>query len=185
MINLLPPELKAEIRYSSRNAVMVRYLTLTVAVFAVLASGLVGARLYLNHQVSVANSQIATKQQQIASYGGTVADASNLGARLTAIASIQKNQAKFAELLTDLAEYMPEGTAVTSLTLTGSAAQPVQLTVLANSYQAAIGFRDGIARSPRISAADIEGIQGSPVPNSTAVNYTVTVVFAFNPGDAQ
>ncbi len=181
MINLLPPHLKEEIAYSKRNALMRRYVVVALVLAVVLVGGLLGGRYYLNRQVANTNAAIAVKQRQIAQYAGLANQASTLGERLTAIGAIQKNQAKFSELLSNLAAVMPQGTAISSLTLTGNDKQPVQLTVAATNYANALAFRDSIIASKRISAADIESI----TPGAVAGTYNVIVTFAFNPGEAK
>jgi Tfp pilus assembly protein PilN len=182
MINLLPPDLKEQIAYSQRNALMRRYILLSTTVWLILAGALVASGYYLNNQIKTAQQQVSAKQQQIASYSQLQTTAAGLTSRLAAIQSIQKNQAKFSALLSNLAQSMPQGTAITSITLTGNASQPVQLTVSAVNYQTALGFRDSLTKSKLISAADIESI--TPQTSGPAP-YTVTVTFTFNPGDAQ
>lgn len=183
MINLLPPEVKTAVRYSRYNALVVHYLGLTVMVSLLLAGGLLGGRYYLNQQIKTAGDQITTTNQQMTTYRNLQAQATTLNTRLAAIQSIQKSQAKFSVLLSDLAQYMPVGTEISSITLTGDDKQPVRLSVRATDYKTALGFRDSITRSHRISAADIEAISAAADGNVTF--YTVTVVFAFNPGEAK
>ena len=183
MINLLPPEVKTATRYARYNALMMRYIGLAIVMLVVLVGAQLGSRYYLNHRIKTTGDQITATKQQIAAYSTLQAQATALNARLTAIQTIQKNQTKFSGLLSDLAQYMPVGTAISSITLTGDASQPVQLSVTAVNYQTALSFRDSIARSPLISAADIESVSTTGTGSATA--YTVTVLFAFHPGDAK
>jgi Tfp pilus assembly protein PilN len=183
MINLLPPTVKTANRYARYNALMVRYIWLTVVVLVVLAGAQLGGRYYLNQRIKATSDHIAATQQQINTYRNLQTQAATLNTRLAAIQTIQKNQAQFSTLLSDLAKYMPVGTSISSITLTGDDKQPVRLSVKATDYKTALGFRDSIARSPRISAADIENVSAATTGNATA--YNVTVVFAFNPGEAK
>ena len=182
MINLLPPAIKEEIAYSKRNAIMRNYVILVATIAIVLAGMLVGARYYLNGQITAKQQDLSTKQLQIDKYTAVENQASALNGRLAAIKTIQASQTKFATLLSDLAQYMPPGTALTSLTLTGNSKLPVQVTVLANDYATALSFRDSIIRSKRISAADIESI--TPAAGGPGA-FALTAVFAFSPGEAQ
>jgi Tfp pilus assembly protein PilN len=180
MINLLPPQVKTQVAYSRNNRVLLHYLTLTVFLAVALSGSLLGAAYYLDQDIKRIDGDLADKKQEIASYKNLQAKAKLTGARLASIKTIQQNQAKFSVLLVDLAKYMPQGTVISSITLTGDDKQPVRLTVNALDYKTALSFRDSIAQSPRISAADIENIKRQP--NS---NYSVVVVFAFKPGDAK
>lgn len=181
MINLMPPAIKEEIAYARRNAKLISYLKITVLVVLILAGALVGGRYYLDQQTKAVQSQVADKQLEMAQYSQAQADATKINQRLSAIAAIQKSQARFSELLDDLAHYMPQGTAITSIGLTGDDKQPIRLTVKASDYKTALSFRDSIVRSKRISAADIQDIKADAATKS----YVVTVVFAFNPGSAK
>lgn len=182
MINLLPPAIKEEIAYSKRNAVMRNYVILVVTITIMLAGLLLGTRYYLNSQIAAKQQDLDTKQAQIDKYTTVENKAAALNSRLATIKSIQTSQSKFSVLLSDLAKYMPVGTALTSITLTGNARLPVQVTVVANGYATALSFRDSIIRSKRISAADIESI--APVTAGPG-SFAITAVFAFNPGEAQ
>ena len=183
MINLLPPAYKEAVHYSKLNASLRGYVVIIISVSIALAGALVGTRYVLNQQIDAANKRLADKQIEIDSRKSREAEAKKLGDRLISIQNIQKNQAKFSVLLADLANYMPSGTAISSIGLTGDDKKPVKLTVNAVDYKTALGFRDSIAKSKRISAADIEDIHGTPVGNKTS--YTVTVSFLFSPGNAK
>jgi len=183
MINLLPPEVKTANRYARYNAVAVRYIGLTIMVLVVLAGAQLGSRYYLNQRIKATSDNIAATQRQIGTYRNLQTQAATLNTRLAAIQTIQKNQAEFSTLLSDLTKYMPVGTSISSITLTGDDKQPVRLSVKATDYKTALGFRDSIARSPRISAADIETVSATGAGASSS--YNVTVVFAFNPGEAK
>lgn len=183
MINLLPPAVKTANRYARYNALMVRYISLTVTVLVVLAGAQLGSHYYLNQRIKATSDHITATQRQIDGYRSLQTQATTLNTRLAAIQTIQKNQAQFSTLLSDLAKYMPVGTSISSITLTGDDKQPVRLSVHANDYKTALGFRDSIARSPRISAADIETV--SAATSGSTTSYNVTVVFAFNPGEAK
>jgi Tfp pilus assembly protein PilN len=183
MINLLPPDIKTEVRYSRYNAIVAHYISLVVVVLLVLVGTQLGSLYYLNQRIKTTNDQITATQQQIGGYHNLQTQAATLNTRLAAIQSVQKGQAQFSTLLNELAQYMPVGTAISSITLTGDDTQPVRLSVTAVNYQTALGFRDSIARSPLISAADIEAVNAVTSGNTTT--YDVTVVFSFNPGDAK
>lgn len=183
MINLLPPQVKAEITYSRRNTVMLRYLGMTIIV-AIVAAGM----FWYGHQLAKdltgqADERTSSKELTIASFSKLEANAATLNARLTSISTIQKNQAKFSVLLADLAQYMPQGTSVSSITLTGEDNKPVRLTVGATDYKTALSFRDSITRSKRISAADIESINEQTTPGNGA--FQVVVTFTFSPGGSR
>lgn len=181
MINLLPPVFKSELRYSRYNALLIRYLKLVILVALSLAAMLYGGRWYLSQQTQAVEQRIAEKQKTIAEYKETETKGSALNQRLASIQTIQKSQSKFSVLLSDLAEYMPQGTSISTITLTGDDKKPVRLTIKAADYKTALAFRDSITKSSRVSAADIEDIKKDPESNV----FNLTVTFSFNPGQAR
>ncbi|TAK89202.1 hypothetical protein EPO04_03845 [Patescibacteria group bacterium] len=181
MINLLPPAFKSELRYSRYNASLLRYLKLTILVCLGLAAMLYGGRWYLGQQTAAVEQRVAQKQDSIKKYKEVETKGAALNQRLNSIQTIQKSQAKFSVLLTDLAQYMPQGSSISTITLTGDDKKPVRLTVKAADYKTALAFRDSITKSSRVSAADIESIKKDTESNF----YVVTVTFSFNPGKAR
>ena len=179
MINLLPPEIKTQVTYSRYNRSLLRWLFAGLFVALLLAGSLAAGYYYLNLQISQANQEVQDKNRQIKQFSSVQHTSTVVASRLASISTLQKNQAKFSELLADLAQYMPQGTAISSITLTGDDKQPIRLTVSAVDYKTALSFRDSITRSKRIIAADIESIK------ATNPGYGVVVSFAFKPGDAK
>lgn len=184
MINLLPPDIKQEIIYSKRNAILLRYTVMLGAIMVILAGALMGARFYLNAEIERISLEIKNKEVEIAENKELEMSAKTLNARIASIQTIQKEQAKFSLLLDDLAQNIPQGSAIHSITLTGDDKAPVQMTARATDYRGALSVREGISKSERISAADIESIQGPESPGSGGL-YTVTIKFAFNQGQAR
>lgn len=183
MINLLPPDIKEQISYSRRSLILRNYILLAIAVGMLLSGTLWAGQYYLKNQIAAADTYLGDKQVQSNRFGKARKKTEALNARLTAIQAIQKKQAKFSVLLGDLAQSMPPGTAISSISLTGDDTKPVRLAVRASSYQAALAFRDSIVSSKRISAADIQDIKA--VQNKNVTTYNVTVTCAFNPGAAR
>lgn len=179
MINLLPPDIKSQIKFGRRNAALLRYLMLAAALAVVLAAEFALGQIYVNNQIKKAESELAAKNASIAKYRDLEAKAQTVNSRIISIQAIQGSQAKFSLLLDDLAAATPQGVAITSISLTGDDKKPVRVSATALDYKTALSFRDSIAKSPRISAADIESIQ------QTDRFKTVTVAFAFHPGKAR
>jgi Tfp pilus assembly protein PilN len=180
MINLLPPELKIEIAYAKRNAIMVRYIMLTVAIAVVLTGAFIGSHLYLNQRLSDTAASIASKDTIAASYKTVETEAKTLNSRVAAIKAIQDSQPKFSAVLSDLAKTVPKDVSISGLTLTGIDSTPVTISADAVTYQSAVDFRDALAASPRISGADIGSITGS-----AAAGFHVDITIGFKPGEAK
>lgn len=180
MINLLPPETKTQMRFASYNAKLAHYLKIGIALAVALAALFFGAHWYVGQQISAINSEIASRNNATAPYGKLLKEAAAVNSRLASYKTIVAGQSKFSLLLGDLAKATPQGVAIDAITLTGDDKKPVKLTALASSYEAALGFRDSLAASPRIGGADLETIT-----RQDDGTYKVSVSIAFNPGQSR
>jgi Tfp pilus assembly protein PilN len=180
VINLLPPSLKEQITYAKRNARLIGYLWLIIAL-ATIVGGIFGGSLFLlNNKQAGALATLKERQTVIDSYTKLQADATALNVRLATIKVIQTSQARFSSLLSDLAAYTPKDVFITSINLTGDDKQPVRLSATATSYGSAVALREALAKSPRVSGADIADIS-----NPADGVYKVNVIIAFNPGQSK
>ena len=177
MINLLPPAVKSEGTYAKRNTMLIRYIWLLVVVILVVGAEFGATEVYLAHQRQSYAKTIATKQQAVAGYKNLQDQAAAANGRLKAFKVLVSQQARFSALLADLAAHTPKDVFINSISLTGNAAQAVQISGTANSYAAAASLRDALASSPRIQAAAINDIS-----NPSAGVYNVNVTIAFAPG---
>ncbi|MFI5240165.1 MAG: PilN domain-containing protein [Candidatus Saccharimonadia bacterium] len=179
MINLIPPTVKTEIKFARMNSVVIHYLKIIILLIVVLGVGFGGTYTYLMRKTASVNDQLSQKQSTIDTYNSTTTAAKSLNARIAAIKTIENSQPKFSTLLADIAKFTLQGTAITSITLTGDDTKPVQISAVANSYNDAVSLRDALASSPRISGADIISVSSQ---NNT---YTVSILIGFKPGEAR
>jgi Tfp pilus assembly protein PilN len=179
MINLLPPQIKEQITYSKRNAIIVHYLWLAAFTMIVLGGVFGGSYWYLQGRIASAEQAVAQKETSIAGFKGLESKVKTLNSRLSTIKAIQSQQAKFSQVLTDVAKAMPAGASLNNINLSGDASKPVTIDATADSYATAVALRDTLAASPRIAAADLQTV------NATGSNYHVSIVLSFKPGQAK
>lgn len=175
MINLLPPQVKAESSYAKRNTMMLHYLWILVLVILIVGAEFAATEVYLAKQRNSYDQAIRTKQQAIAGYQNLQGQASAANARLKVFKTLVGHQARFSSLLADLAAHTPKDVFINSISLTGNAAQAVQISATAHSYATAASLRDALASSPRIKAAAINDISN---PAAGVYNINVTIAFA-------
>ncbi len=180
MINLLPPNLKEQVRFAKLNRLALRYLRFTVVIIVVLGVIFGGTIFYLNVQANTVSKDVAQKQLDIAATAAFQAQANDISLRLSAIKYIQAQQTHFSTLLNDLAKALPTGVSIDSITLTGSDKTAVKINVTAPSYNQVLAFRDVFAQSPRIAGVDLESI--GPAGGGS---FQASVVIAFKPGEAK
>lgn len=181
MINLIPPELKQELKFARWNGKVVHYLIL-VGVLVVMVAGAFGATsYYLDQRNAVTEQEISAAKSKEDSYKPTIKAAKALNERVAAIKNIQGNQPKFSLLLADIAKFSLKGTSINSIALTGADSKPVQITASSASYTAAVSLRDALAASPRISGADIISV----VSNNQTNTFNTVIVISFKPGQGR
>jgi hypothetical protein len=181
MINLIPPQLKQELKYARWNAIIVKYLVVVVLLVLFVGGGFTATSYYLDQRVVKIKEDIASKKARAEGYKSTIEASKSLNDRVSAIKTIQASQPKFSLLLSDIAKFTLKGTSISSISLTGADNKPVQITASAVSYNAAVSLRDALASSPRVSGADIVSV----VNNTQANNYTAVIVIGFKPGQAR
>jgi Tfp pilus assembly protein PilN len=139
-----------------------------------------GALYLLKQQADAVAADVVGKQKQIDEIGKKfLPKATDASERLNAIKFVQTSQTKFSVLVADLVKVLPKDVDLESITLTGEAAKPVNMTVTAKTYDQVLALRNALVLSERVAAADIVSIsQGTGIWNAT-------LNVAFKPGRAQ
>jgi len=181
VINLLPPDQKEQIRFAKLNRLALVYVRTTVVVAIVLGGIFVFSLYYLKQQTTNVAADVSTKQEMIAalnkSFTPKAKDASD---RLAAIKFVQGSQTRFSAVIADIAKVVPQGVSIDTMTLTGDDKAPVRIVASAQTYAAALAFRNALTTSPRIANADIETIS-----SNNGGDFQASVVVAFKPGQAK
>lgn len=182
MINLLPPDLKEQIRYAKLNRLVLRYLRVTVVMVIVLGGMFAGAYYLISNQAKTIAADVSTKESSINSQKKVlIPKAQDASERLNAIKYIQDTQTRFSGLIADLVKVLPQGVRLESVNLTGDDKAPVALSVSADTYDEVLALRNSLVTSPRIANADLVTIQGNPAKTA----WTGTLVLSFKPGEAK
>jgi Tfp pilus assembly protein PilN len=181
VINLLPPDLKEQIRYAKLNRLTLRYLRLTVGVVVMLGGIFAGAFYLLQLQTTTVAADVTDKQGVIADLNRTFTPkAKDASERLNAIKFVQSTQTRFSQVVADIAKVLPQGVSIDSMTLTGDDKKSMRVGVTAQSYDGALAFRNALLTSPRIAGADIESIN-----QASTAGFKASVVVGFKPGQAK
>jgi Tfp pilus assembly protein PilN len=181
MINLMPPDLKSQIRFAKLNRLTLRYLRVIFVVVAVIAVVFGGALYLLREQTNKVASDVTTKKADIDKISKEfLPKALDAGERLNAIKYVQDSQTKFSVLIADLVKVLPKDVDLETIVLSGDDAKPVQMTVTTKTYEQVLALRKALVeKSPRIAAADVVNIvqvQGA---------WTGTLIIGFKPGLAK
>lgn len=181
MINLLPPQLKEDMRFAKLNAWLIGYVRLLIVAALLLGVTFAGTKIYVQRQLASVNGQVADKQAVIKQYAGVERDAKAANERLESIKQVSDQRTHFAELLDALSAVLPKGVTLQQLSLTGDTTHPVAIDYQAANYQIAVAMRDALLLTPKIQAADITSI----TYNDQKQTYSGHVVIGFAPGATQ
>ncbi len=179
MINLLPTAVKSQVAYAKNNRLLLRYLRLTVVVLLMLAAIFVTSIIYINQQASQLANQTKDREKDIATLAPDIAKARAAAERLLAIKTIHDSQTKFSRVVSELTNLLPGGVTMDTISLTGDATKPLQLSIKSQSYNAVLAFREALAKSSIISGVDLENIQ-----QNSATDVSASLVVGFKPGFA-
>ncbi len=181
MINILPPELKAQINYSKRNSLLLKRLGWVWLVGILLAALVIGSLWYANRQIMNYEQTLAARRGQRADYQAIEVKVQSLQANLGLIEKLLNEKTHYSNLLGDLAAALPTGSYITHMSLTGDDKKPLELAVNVDSFNRAAEVRNGLIGSARIKSADIQSI----AKNDEGSGFVVAIVAAFETGQAR
>lgn len=181
MINLLPPQVKEQLKASKANVVLRHYILLLFIFFVLLFSLMAGAYLYANKQITQLSSALDNRKQQRKQYDETENKVKTLQKNISLIEKLFTNKTEFSGLLQDLASAMPAGAYINKISLTGDEKEPVELLINVDSPEKAGVLRNALNASSRIKSVDIQSVS----KDTNVGGYVVEVVIAFEPGATQ
>lgn len=183
MINLLPPDLKAEYIYARRNARLRNWLL-------ALCIGLVGVglvttagMLYMQQSIHSYSRQVATSQQalQTQKFDQTKKQSDDITGSLKLVIQVLSREVLFSKLLTQIASVTPPETNLTDLSIAKTEGA-LELTATSSSYESATQLQVNLAdpNNKIFSKADIQSITCSSTPADPRYPCTVTIKALFS-----
>lgn len=119
MINLLPPELVARLRFSHQNASLRRWLGIfvlaTIGLIFILGFGWI----YIDQQNKNLNRnlEVTKSQLQAQDLDGTQKKAKDISGNIKVINQVLSREIRFSDLISQIGSVMPPGAILSSLTL--------------------------------------------------------------------
>jgi len=159
MINLLPPATRQQFIAGRVNALLIRYIWIVLALFALLAllSGLTAFMLE-NVKQSIQN-EISSNNTNAASLQEVQVRADTFRTNLEVAKSILDQQTHYSETILKISSLMTPGTAISSLSLDQTTyGTPVTLQISAKSEQAAVMLKQSFQESTLFSDVHFQSI---------------------------
>lgn len=158
MINLLPPQMKTQLKYSKINRQLIHYVWLLLITLGLIIAMFITSFLLIRREIGLTKDKLADQEQSIRVYGDIEKEAKGLADRLKAISDVQKNQNHFSEVFGEIAKLTPSDVTIINLQI-DSEKNTASLTAESNNYTSAAGLRNLLAKSSRFSNVDIDELK--------------------------
>jgi Tfp pilus assembly protein PilN len=180
MINLMPDDIKKEIRSARVNVILIRYIVVVLLAFAFLIVTLGVSYIVLTQTKASAQRLIKVNQTKATVYSTTKTQVDALSSRLLETKSILDQEILYSNVLANIGKQMPAGTVIDTITLSTASfsGTPVTLKAYAKTNDAVVALRQKFQNSPFFSKVNFEsvsdtaGIAGYPV--SVSMTLTIT-----------
>lgn len=138
MINLLPPERAADIRFGRQNTVLRVWLVAAAVMIAGLVLIIFSGWLYINRQANTLQKGIDTTNQQLKDKNLTKvqADAKEITGDIKVINKVLGSEIRFSDMIQTIGQIMPSGSVLSSLKV-GKVVGALDLTANAKDYNSA------------------------------------------------
>lgn len=182
MINLMPDDVKKEIRSARLNVILGRYIIVILFAFGFLVLLLAGSYIVLTQSKENAQRLTSTNGTKADVYSTTKAQVDALSSGLSETKTILNQEVLYSNVLMNIGQQMPAGTVLASITLNTAsfAGTPVTLKAYAKTTDDAVALRGKFQSTPIFtnvnfaSVSDSTGIDGYPVGVSMTLTITRT-----------
>lgn len=182
MINLLGPSDKKQLRAARANTTLVRYYFL--AILVIVGSGVVlGGGFYIADQ-NKNNSMVALSQAKndTADYAKVKQQSEEFASNLKMAKQILATEVVYSKMITDIANTIPQGTILTSLSLTPETiSKKMELSFKTKSYDQGIQLKTALENSDLFSDVSITSITSKGEEGSGAYPTDVNISAKFHP----
>ncbi|HEX9679560.1 MAG TPA: PilN domain-containing protein [Candidatus Saccharimonadales bacterium] len=185
MINLLPRNYKANVKFGRYNVRVVRYTLLSIILGTVLVGILYFGLLLASREERLLKDLVKDKQSGLDQYAEELTKAKTLAERIDVIAALLERETSFSKLLPAIGGVVPQGTTISSLELTNEVANNLSIRGESNSELGPTVFRENLANTTDLfEQADIVSI--SLIQNDSGPDrYAFQIDVKFTPGAKQ
>ncbi len=179
MINLLDTATRNELRAARINTVLRRYIVLFIFVIGLIVASFGVGYLLLQNNLAAAKKQSEQAAQDKARYAAAIKQGTEFRTSLGTAKKILDSDTPMSSVLTTIANTLPSGSILTSLTLSQSSlSQPMTFTISTTNIENANNIADSFRKSPyftkvSLNSASTEAGAGT----GSASKYPVTVAF--------
>jgi len=178
MINLLPYDVKHQLKAAKVNVALLRYSLIICASIIFLSAVCFGIYILLSTTKSDAqNSVLETQVQNEGSLSSTEAQANTIRSNLTRAKTVLDRDLRYSNVLMRMAAILPSGVVLDDITLdSDSFNTPLDLELRARNNDAALDLKSRFQNSPYFSGFNLRGLSQSGTSEyPTIINITITI----------
>jgi hypothetical protein len=182
MINLMPPDVKEDIRFAKLNVSIVQYCILAAIVGIALVGILLFGLLILNNDRSQLEDGIVERQAILDELKLDEDRAKKLSDSIDTIGALFDKEVEFSEIIVQIGSLIPAGSSIDSLTLPNNVKKaPLNLIVRVPTQPDSAVLQQNFANSPLFKGADIQSVTPANRDSETnqVVDYSVQLVVSF------
>jgi len=181
MINLLPDEIKSEVRAARTNVKLLNYMLILGMGVVFLCFIFVGVYLVLVSSKVNAEQAIADNQQKTNSYSAVQQQASILKSSLLTAKTVLDKEIIYSKIITGIAADMPAGTVIDSLNLTvATLGSPISLQAYAKTTDDALKLKQNFQRSSLFSNVSFQSLANSSSTKANGYPVSITLTLTIN-----
>lgn len=178
MINLLPYDVKHQLKAAKANVALLRYSLIVCASIIFLTAICFGIYVLLNTTKSDAQNSVSeTQVQNEGSLSSIESQANTIRSNLTQSKAILDRDLRYSNVLMRLAAALPSGVVLDDITLdSDSFNTPLDLELHAKNNDAAVEVKQRFQNSPYFSGFNLRGLSQSGTSEyPVIINITITI----------
>lgn len=176
MINLLPVDMKKDLRAARTNTTLLRYNIILIVAVLFLAGAVAVVYVFLSTMKMSAENAINENDRKEQTYAAVKSEADSFKSSLSDARSILSNEVSYSRALLRYAQLFPEGTAVNDMQLSeASFTSPLSVSVKITGQSAAQALIQSMTNSPYVTNFSRTSIT---INKDGAYPYTMQVTFS-------
>jgi len=174
MINLLPNEVKKQMRAARTNVTLLKYLFLLGCASAFLLLACSTSYVFIIANKPKVESNIKTDQTESVAYDAAKTQLNSFTTSFLNAKSILDQQVSYSNIITEIGAALPSGAIIENLSIVGSNLDsPISLQVKAKSADDASKIKDNLQKSAFFKDPSIQSVAAG---QDNASDYSVTII---------
>jgi Tfp pilus assembly protein PilN len=181
-VNLLPPEIKAEIAQSKRNRKMLGYFRTTLLILVLAALPIATSWYFLNQQIKASETLLSKSKERMAFYEAGAAKAAKVNQKVNTIKKILDANYKWSGLIMEIQSVTPDSVTLSNIKIDPSPKNRNVISGTAATKKAVAELRDLMEQSEKFDYVDIESSVVGTDPTTRKEGELFTITFSLKPG---